>query len=182
MPDGFKTCGACKETKPLSEFYSRANRRPNRRTERTYNYRCKECDKAWQRDRNASFANLGDARVLPETQRCSRCEEVKPAEAFALNRTRRTGLQGVCYACHRDRRYGLLPGQFDQLMADQDGKCAICRQTCPRQMELSVDHDHATGKVRGLLCQNCNAALGMFKDDPALLSRAIDYLKAASDA
>lgn len=182
MPDGFKKCASCEETKPLSEFYSRANRRPNRRTERIYDYECKACKKTRERARNASYADLGDSRVLPESKQCSRCKEVKPADAFALNRTTRTGLQSVCYACHRDRRYGLAPGQFDQMMAGQGGKCAICRQKCPRQMELSVDHDHTTGKVRGLLCQNCNAALGMFKDDPALLGRAIDYLKAAADA
>jgi hypothetical protein len=106
---------------------------------------------------------------------------VKPTEAFALNRSKKDGLQSICYACHREKRYGLEPGQFERLLAEQDGKCAICREECPRQFELSVDHCHVTGTVRGLLCQNCNAALGMFKDDPALLARAIDYLKAVTD-
>lgn len=57
----------------------------------------------------------------------------------------------------------------------QGGVCAICE--CPDKKRLSVDHDHQTGKIRGLLCANCNLALGNFKDDPDRLAKAIVYLK-----
>lgn len=61
---------------------------------------------------------------------------------------------------------------LDGLMEAQGGTCAIC----PRTDDLCVDHDHATGVVRGLLCRSCNSGLGQFRDDPVLLAKAIDYL------
>ena len=64
---------------------------------------------------------------------------------------------------------------YNAMWLAQDGKCAICRLVCIKS--LAVDHCHKTGKIRGLLCMRCNTALGMFKDDPSLLLRAIEYLK-----
>lgn len=58
----------------------------------------------------------------------------------------------------------------------QGGRCAICRREPEQGRRLAVDHDHATGEVRGLLCKACNTALGMFRDDVASLARAIGYL------
>lgn len=173
---GMKFCTKCNAEKPLSQFYSRANRRPNRTTERVYNAECKACTRTRVNQRGDRFADLADEIEVPPEKRCSKCRSVKPAAQFSINRRKRTGLSDHCYACIRDRRYGLASGQYDELFAQQGGTCAICHR-CPRQVALSVDHDHVTGRVRGLLCQNCNAALGMFKDDPALLARAIDYLK-----
>jgi hypothetical protein len=69
--------------------------------------------------------------------------------------------------------YGITVEQFHEIRAEQQGRCAVCR----REAQLCVDHDHATGKIRGLLCRKCNAALGMFMDDHATLRRAIHYLK-----
>jgi hypothetical protein len=78
----------------------------------------------------------------------------------------------------------LEPGEYERRMKDQDGRCAICRTLNPHGYELSVDHDRrccpghrSCGKcVRGLLCQNCNAAIGMLGDDPDRLARAISYV------
>ena len=64
---------------------------------------------------------------------------------------------------------------YNAMWAAQDGKCAICRQPCIKA--LSVDHCHKTGRIRGLLCMRCNMALGLFKDDTAMMKRAIDYLE-----
>lgn len=63
---------------------------------------------------------------------------------------------------------------FEKLVAEQDGKCLICG----RQLwyALHIDHDHKTGRVRGLLCPTCNKGLGHFKDDPELLAKAVGYL------
>ena len=72
--------------------------------------------------------------------------------------------------------YGITGVQYDQLLAFQDGKCAICLGT-PRQKRLAVDHDHVTGAVRGGLCRRCNnRLLGSAHDDVEILQRAIDYL------
>jgi hypothetical protein len=73
---------------------------------------------------------------------------------------------------YRLKRYGLSKEAYSALLDKQDGKCAICRE----EIALHVDHDHATGDVRGLLCRACNNGIGNFADDPARLQAAIDYL------
>ena len=80
--------------------------------------------------------------------------------------------------------YGMTQEDYDQLHAKQNGQCAICRtekgMTGKRLLPLYVDHCHKTLKVRGLLCQKCNAGLGMFRDDPRLGLAALDYLTRSS--
>ena len=83
------------------------------------------------------------------------------------------------------KRYGLTPEQFDALWESQGGTCAICHESPqyfagiakPHRLPLYVDHDHLTGTVRGLLCWNCNIAIGHFKDDVDRLEAAINYLR-----
>lgn len=74
-------------------------------------------------------------------------------------------------------KYGITPERYAALMQEQGGACAICRQTCAMGRRLSVDHDHATGAVRGLLCGGCNVAIGRFGDDVIRLKAAIAYLE-----
>ena len=69
---------------------------------------------------------------------------------------------------------------YDQLLVDQDHKCAICRQPEKKRHFLSVDHDHRTGRIRGLLCYQCNLAIGNMRDDPELFLAAIAYLRKVS--
>lgn len=73
------------------------------------------------------------------------------------------------------RRYNLTPDEADELRA---GGCQICGSEGGegRWGNLHIDHDHATGKVRGVLCTNCNTGIGKFKDSPELLRKAIEYL------
>lgn len=74
--------------------------------------------------------------------------------------------------------YGITQEQYDSLYAYQGGKCYICQRATGKTKALSVDHDHKTGYVRGLLCSPCNKQiLGHVRDDPAALQRAIDYLQ-----
>jgi hypothetical protein len=87
----------------------------------------------------------------------------------------------------RLKKLGWTPEMFDAAMREQNGVCAICgrnettRYIGPaergtRFAALSADHNHATGKARGLLCRRCNSGLGHFNDDPALLMVALEYL------
>lgn len=76
------------------------------------------------------------------------------------------------------RLYGITLEQYVDMFANQGGVCAICEEECKTKKSLSVDHDHRTGKVRGLLCNRCNRALGMFQDSPDLLLRAARYVAA----
>jgi hypothetical protein len=76
------------------------------------------------------------------------------------------------------KMYGVTPEQFDSMLAAQNGKCAICGGTPKPGFSLCIDHDHATGQVRGLLCLLCNSAIGKLHDDPELVRVALDYLLA----
>ena len=76
-------------------------------------------------------------------------------------------------------KYGLTPGDYDEMVATQNGQCMICNTDKPgtESGNWPVDHGHATGRVRALLCSACNAGLGLFVDDPARLRAAADYLE-----
>lgn len=80
------------------------------------------------------------------------------------------------------KRYGITPSEYKDLFEKQQGRCCICNTTEATRRNVTynlfVDHDHKTGKVRGLLCHNCNTALGHFKDDTKILKTAIEYLNA----
>jgi hypothetical protein len=72
-------------------------------------------------------------------------------------------------------RYGLTPEEFDALLTKQNNECAICYSPEPGA-SWHIDHCHDTGRVRGVLCQRCNMALGLFTDDPTMLEQAVKYL------
>jgi hypothetical protein len=129
--------------------------------------------------------------VPAEHKWCPECGEVKPFLDFPANRRMRSGYMTYCRPCHaaitrRDkerhggarnyhlrRRYGITVEHYDRMFAEQHGKCAICWEAPAEH----VDHDHATGRVRGLLCFNCNGALGQFRDRIGLMLRAAAYLR-----
>jgi hypothetical protein len=74
-------------------------------------------------------------------------------------------------------RYGIGADHFDELVKQQGGVCPICGRADPEH----VDHSHDTGKVRGILCFNCNGGLGQFRDSPDALRSAADYLDSTDD-
>lgn len=74
------------------------------------------------------------------------------------------------------KTYGLGPGEYRALLAAQGGKCWICQRATGRTKRLAVDHNHESGKVRGILCGPCNQLLGHVRDDPDVLIRAAQYL------
>lgn len=70
------------------------------------------------------------------------------------------------------KKYGISRDEFMQVLAEQEGKCWICYDPDG----IVIDHDHETGSFRGLLCPNCNTILGLAKDSPKVLQRAMEYL------
>ena len=72
-------------------------------------------------------------------------------------------------------RYGLTPDQYDAMLVSQNNACAVCK--CEFIKTPHVDHCHDSGKVRGLLCFNCNRAIGHFQNDPSIMVNAIKYLR-----
>lgn len=83
------------------------------------------------------------------------------------------------------KKYGITIEEYDNLLCGQGGCCAICRlepeTACPNKPILNVDHNHKTGQVRGLLCNNCNAAIGYLKEDQDTLANASWYLLHGSE-
>jgi len=84
---------------------------------------------------------------------------------------------------YRRRKYKNLDwGDFDRMLKEQDGKCAICGETDPRgRGGFHVDHCHKTEKIRAILCHNCNLGIGNLQHDPRILRAALEYLLKHSD-
>ena len=76
--------------------------------------------------------------------------------------------------------YDMTPEEYEHMSEQQGHVCAICEQPQTNKA-LAVDHNHTTGEVRGLLCENCNRALGKFKDDARLIEKALDYIEEHTD-
>lgn len=75
------------------------------------------------------------------------------------------------------KKYGLTTDQYNEMLFNQDSKCIICNKACTTGQTLSIDHDHHTKVVRGLLCRKCNSGIGLFDDSVELLEKALAYLK-----
>jgi hypothetical protein len=156
---------------------------------------------AEQRRNRASGKWKRPPRRLPHAdgyEVCTMCNEDKAFAEFHDHKLGRNGKDSVCKQCrsirarernrdpvaqvqnHRkkaERVYGLAVGQYDSMLDEQDGLCAICRRERPNGKRLVVDHDHDTDVVRGLLCTNCNLGLGSFRDDIDLMLAAAAYLE-----
>lgn len=126
---------------------------------------------------------------------CCRCKQEKELSNFYSYQDKRRKNKyptSYCKSCHKDfyivnrerfrkwiwkghlrRKYGLSLEDYESLKAKQNNCCLICNE----EKALNVDHNHLTGKVRGLLCRGCNTAIGLLKEDVSLLNKAIFYLK-----
>ncbi|MGN6608063.1 MAG: endonuclease VII domain-containing protein [Jatrophihabitans sp.] len=191
-----KFCPDCQEEKPASAFTRDSRRRDG------LAFYCTLCRRA--RDEASRRKRLSprklkqrprDLRVPDGHRWCPDCEQVKPQDQFPRNRSTTDGYGSYCKPCFNirtkvsverhggnrnyqlRRRYGITVEHFDTMFAEQHGLCAICR-AAPAE---HVDHDHVTGRVRALLCFNCNGALGQFRDRPDLMLAAIEYLRRHSE-
>ena len=117
-----------------------------------------------------------------DTKYCIDCKQIKLLYEFGINAGGRKLAKPYCLKCARNRQlqqlYGISGEDYEKLFKKQGGQCAICGTIDPRgrQNVFVVDHDHKTGKVRGLLCDKCNRGLGMFSDDPKKTAAATIYL------
>ena len=114
--------------------------------------------------------------------RCTACNLIKPISEFRRHKNRPT-YNCECRGCTSEKKikknWNLSKDQFSLILDAQYGVCAICKTKTATN--LCVDHDHTTGKIRGLLCQTCNKALGLFKDSIDNLKCAILYLEKSDD-
>ncbi len=130
---------------------------------------------------------------------CTKCKISKDIIDFYNDKRKLDGKHSWCKACvnigikknydyrkvrarRLDQQYGISIDTLKEMVEVQGGKCAICqREFGIWQQGPQVDHCHRTGRVRGILCTNCNIGLGRFKDLPDILRRAADYLENHSD-
>jgi DNA-directed RNA polymerase subunit RPC12/RpoP len=109
-----------------------------------------------------------------ERARSRKWAAAHPEEVRAKDRVWQAANKEKVRVWHRAEKYGLTADAFDAMRAAQQNKCAICGKEFDR--EPHVDHDHITGKVRGLLCRKCNSMLGMAGDSRATLLAGADYI------
>ena len=123
----------------------------------------------------------------PDEMACRECRVVKPMDEFVKRSSHPWGRDTRCTVCalayNRARhlrvtleKYGLTEEQYTALGESQGWACAMCIRNEP----LVFDHCHTTGAFRGLLCHQCNKAIGLLRDDPATLLRGIQYLRRSS--
>lgn len=160
-----KRCRICGLEKPLEDFYRMTGMRDGHRNE------CKRCnlDQKAVRYRAHPGPAIERARAWrrdnPERERATKAAYVAAGRKRAVDR--RYQLK---------RKYGITPEEYDRLLDDQGGGCAICGRPPRDDIALHVDHEHTTGRIRGLLCFRCNNALGDFDDDHDRLVAALVYL------
>jgi Recombination endonuclease VII len=144
-----KICNVCGETKPLAAYYPRSPASTH------------------GKDYAGSLSGVSAG--------CRVC-----VKARAADRRKRLGDDHVKYMKEFDlrKKYGITLARFNEMLAKQNNCCAICERHQTEFVKgLVVDHDHATGAIRKLLCTNCNVAIGMLGENIGLLVKAIDYLK-----
>ncbi|MFF0743586.1 endonuclease VII domain-containing protein [Streptomyces sp. NPDC004111] len=176
-----KVCSGCKRELPLGSFAFDRNRADGLQV------RCRECVAEYgatyyRRRQEALGKSVREKVEVPSGHKlCRSCGEIKPQSEWHRNSSASDGLSTRCKACravqgragHLKRKYGITEAERDDMVASQAGVCTICLKA----PAVHVDHCHETGRVRGVLCFNCNAALGLLGDDPDALRRAIAYLE-----
>lgn len=167
------TCNKCKKDKELINFYHYYddNNKPIK-----INYTCKECRRIKHKENYLpKLEKLNDGY-----KRCTSCKEVLELKNFRPNGKYK---QSRCSDCETKLsrpkqlydKYGITIEEYNKLLLDQNYVCKICNNKNENR-NLCVDHCHSTGKVRGLLCDQCNTGLGKFKDSVDLLKESINYL------
>lgn len=195
-------CTGCHETKPITEFRFDAAK------PRGFATRCKECSAkassaSWERNKRRRKDDI-ENKVL---RVCTACQMAKSVTEFNADFRSGRGSASSCKPCHKlyfakwqkrklagentsprsaelKRSFGLSETEFWGLFNQQNSGCAICGVEFEARLpnkKINVDHDHKTGKVRGLLCTPCNFGIGCFRDQPSLLMKAIGYLCSHSE-
>ncbi len=156
-----RICSQCGKEKSLNNF----SRRPVKKTGKLYRHReCKRCERDGENKR-VSIRRKTDEAYRAKLNKLNKKNQIKFRKKIRDYRLR--------------KEYGITSEDYERMMEEQDEKCAICRKggfpkTGPKR--LNIDHNHTTGKVRGLLCVDCNNGVGRFHDDIDFMHNAIQYL------
>lgn len=181
-----RACSMCKQELALSEFYS---------INASY---CKPCQLKYLKAKRFGARDAAESRTRQDGKVCSQCGALKPAADFVRSNHEQDRHAARCNECREvlrkakqarmkkpydagaalRRKYGISQKQYDDLLAAQGYGCAICKRPPDGPKKpLNVDHDHVTGRIRGLLCAPCNTALGFLRDSPMFCRAAAVYLE-----
>ena len=190
-----KICNTCKKSKSISEFYQQSDKR-------YYNPNCKECCRL----KSKQPLTLYKESIPDGFKLCSKCYQIKLLEEFYNDKKLTLRKSSQCKKCiqmgnskwlkknkrqqseyrkeHKLKtRYNITIEDYNKLLIKQNNICAICGKEeistdCKGKIrKLSVDHNHSTGKVRGLLCGKCNQGIGNLDENIYNLKMAIRYLE-----
>ncbi len=122
------------------------------------------------------FKSVSDPTKKYYHGKCKKCYIKKGQEIYDPVKNRDYNLQ---------YRYGITLEEYNTILEEQNGECAVCGTDDPKGRQSGrgkvkgfyVDHNHETGEIRGLLCNNCNRSIGLFNDDPSILEKAVLYLR-----
>jgi hypothetical protein len=179
-----KSCSTCKELKPVFDFSGR------KASPDGLGYRCRPCvkkaahanyeaNKPYISKRNKQWADANPEKVRQAKRKWS---EAHPDHNRERYERRKAADPSFMRGPWLKKHYGLSITQYEEMLTAQSGRCGLCGGTDWGRKGPCVDHDHATGKVRALLCVNCNLGLGHFQDNPERLASAIDYVRRHSGA
>ena len=144
--------------------------------------RCSHC----RRLKPGTAFSVDKGREDGKCPQCRACRKEASRKSYTVNRDRRIAeckqyrLKNPHIKRDYDltRLYGISLNTYERLLKKQNGVCAICKHICTTGKNLSVDHNHSTGKVRGLLCRRCNLVLGSIEEvKETYLSTMLEYLK-----
>ncbi len=153
-----KTCTKCKLTKPVSEFYVQ---RKGKKVEFIYKPKCKACE--IQKSKN-EYHSLS----IEERQNTRKVRHDKLGFRGRKNYKLR-------------HLFGISIDEYEEMVEKQNNLCFICSNPPQNGLSLGVDHNHNTGKIRKLLCVNCNTMIGHSKEDVTILERTIEYIKSHAE-
>lgn len=181
-----RICRDCGKTKPVDEFYFTIKSKGLRQSY------CKPCSKAraarYQRisagkDPDGPRSRRSSNPIIDGKLVCLDCEIEKPVEEFHYNSTSRRPFP-YCKSClalrGRMRQYRI--SRAEAALLAMKWTCDACGEPISDQRSQHIDHDHETGRVRGVLCHGCNLGIGHLGDRPETVRRALDYLERAADA
>ena len=160
-----RVCSDCKKHLPLDKF-SKGK------------YRCKECRNKKRREAKQKFEPQ-----FNKIKKCRVCKVDKKGLEFSVSKENKDGLRSICKECHcfvgKKAVFGIGRKEYFKMLKEQDNKCKICNSTDHKNKnntKFHIDHCHETGKIRGLLCDACNRALGFLQDDVERINKAAEYV------
>jgi len=156
-----KRCGKCKEWKSLSEFGKSSSNKDGLRNT------CRECRKKYNQAHRVKKAEYNKEYL--------RIHGTKIREGQKKYRQTEHG-KLMCRKGDLKKSFGITLEDFDKMVENQNGVCAICGNINIKGHKLCVDHNHETGEIRALLCDHCNHLLGCAKENIIVLQSAINYL------